>query len=150
MINIPYRAARHLGQWNRRCFVKRLSTLPPIESPGSVPVTVYSFSGISDWPEQAACIRSFLRFVGLPKRFVVISDGSHTAESITRLKQLSPCVSVASLDSIIQPNLPERVREYAAQHFLGKKLALLFSLPIDGPTIYTDSDILFFRGASGL
>src|SRR5580704_14566345 len=107
MINIPYRAARQLGLWNRRRFVKRLATLPAVDSPGAVPATVYSLSGVSDWPEQAASIRSFLRFVGLPKRFVVISDGSHTAESTSRLEQLSPCVSVVSLDSVVKPDLSD-------------------------------------------
>ena len=33
---------------------------------------------------------------------------------------------------------------------MGKKLAALLSLAIHGPTIYTDSDILFFPGATDL
>src|SRR5262249_32546393 len=119
--NIPYRAARHLGLWNRRRFVKRLATLPPVEPPGEVPATVYSLSAMGDSPEQAACIRSFLRFVGRPKRFIVISDGSHTAETSSRLEQLSPCVSVVRYDSMVRPNLSARIQQYAAQHFLGKK-----------------------------
>jgi hypothetical protein len=33
---------------------------------------------------------------------------------------------------------------------MGKKLAALMSIPIDESTLYTDSDILFFQGASDL
>ncbi|MBI3877070.1 MAG: hypothetical protein HY300_14125 [Verrucomicrobia bacterium] len=50
----------------------------------------------------------------------------------------------------VKPDLPDSVRRYAEQHPLGKKLAVLVSLPPDGMTIYADSDILFFPGASHL
>src|SRR5213078_2125543 len=43
--------------------------------------------------------------------------------------------------------LPEKVQSYLANHFTGKQLALLMSLPANGPTLYTDSDVLFFPGA---
>jgi hypothetical protein len=59
-------------------------------------------------------------------------------------------VSVITLESVIKADLPARIHEYAAHHFLGKKLALLVSLPVEGPTIYTDSDVLFFSGAHRL
>ena len=57
---------------------------------------------------------------------------------------------MASLDSLVKPDLSCVIKRYAAQHFLGKKLSLLTSLPVEGPTIYSDSDILFFPGASAL
>jgi hypothetical protein len=150
MINIPYRAATFVGQRNRRRFVTRLATLPPVAAAGELPVTVYSFSGERDWPEQAASVRSFLRFVGLPQRFVVVSDGSHGDESRRQLERLHPCVSVARLEAVVRPDLPERIQRYAAQHGLGKKLSVLLSIPVEGPTIYSDSDILFFPGANAL
>jgi hypothetical protein len=150
MINIPYRASCYIARRNRTRFIRSITSLPRVEPARTVAGTVYSFSGEVHWPEQVASIRSFLRYVGSPERFVVISDGSYTDESRSRLEALSPCVSVTSYESVIRPDLPMRVREYASQHFMGKKLALLLSLPIDGPTIYTDSDILFFPGAEAL
>jgi len=149
MINIPYRAAVYLGRRNRFRFAKSVSTLPPVTTAGRLPARVYSLSCENDWPEQAASIRSFLRFVGTPDQFIVVSDG-HKEESRRRLERLSPCVSVISLNSLLRPDLPVCVREYAAQHFLGRKLAMLLSIPVDGPTIYTDSDILFFPGGQAL
>ena len=150
MINIRYRAATFVGRRNRRRFIKSSRSLRPVVSPREVPVTVYSLSGEGDWPEQVASIRSFLRFVGLPKRYVVVSDGSHSSESRRSIEALSPCVSVASLESLVKPDLSCTVKRYAAQHFLGKKLSLLTSLPVNGTTIYSDSDILFFPGAGVL
>jgi hypothetical protein len=90
-----------------------------------------------------------LRYVGTPDQFIVVSDG-HEEESRKSLERLHACVSVVNLKSLLRPDLPERVHQYAAQHFLGRKLALLLSIPIDGPTIYTDSDILFFPGGDAL
>jgi hypothetical protein len=147
MINIPYRAATYLARRNRRRFMQRVASLPPVSPAAAVPATVFAFSGQRDWPEQAACIRSFLRFVGEPKDFVIVSDGTHTEETHRCLEQLHPCVSVVSLESIIKPGLPREVQRYADQHFLGKKLSIFLSIPIQGPTIYCDSDILFFPGA---
>src|SRR5579864_3830175 len=124
VINIPYRAATFLGRRNRRNFMERVPTLPAVIPQGEVPATVYSLSGESDWPEQVASIRSFLRFVGSPKRFFVVSDGSHTAQTIRTLEQIDSCVRVCSLQSIVKRNLSDRIQRYAAQHFLGKKLSL--------------------------
>jgi hypothetical protein len=121
-----------------------------VTPPRTIPVTVYSLSGERDWPEQAASIRSFLRFVGLPERFVVLSDGSHTDKTRMLLQSLSSCVSVSSLAEITRTDLPQRVRQYAAQHFLGKKLSMLLSIPVETPAIYCDSDILFFPGGGVL
>jgi hypothetical protein len=150
MINIPYRTSTYIGRRNRRRFVSNVNSLRPIVPTREIPATVYSLSGESDWPEQVASIRSFLRFVGQPKQYVVVSDGSHSGESRCRIEQVHPCVSIRSLESIVRPDLSCQIKRYAAQHFLGKKLALLVSLPVDGPTVYSDSDILFFPGATAL
>jgi hypothetical protein len=46
--------------------------------------------------------------------------------------------------------LPTKIYPYLTTHPTGKQLALIMSLPVDGPTLYVDSDILFFPGASDL
>ncbi len=150
MINVPYHASRWRASWNRRRFTERLPHLPAIRSWRDVPATVYSFSGERDWPEQAASIRSFLRFVGTPRRFLVVSDGSHSEGTIRSLQGLNLAVSVVSLDSVRKPDLPAKVREYGAAHALGRTLQLMLSIAADGATIYSDSDVLFFPGAHGL
>jgi hypothetical protein len=51
---------------------------------------------------------------------------------------------------MLKNDLPTSVLSYAQSHFLGRKLALLLSLPVIEPTIYSDSDILYFPGGSEL
>jgi len=148
MLNVPYRASCFIARRNRDKFVKRLPSLKPVVPTTTTPAVVYSFSGERDWPEQVASIRSFLRFVGKPKQFIVVSDGSHSTPTKNIIESLNDCVSVVSLDSILKPNLSARIHEYASQHFLGKKLAMLSSIPVDEVSIYTDSDILYFPGAA--
>jgi hypothetical protein len=44
--------------------------------------------------------------------------------------------------------LPEKFRHYVLTYQMGRQLGLLMSLPVNGPVLYLDSDVLFFPGAS--
>jgi hypothetical protein len=121
-----------------------------ISCPRTLGFQVYSFSGESELPEQVASIRSFLRHAGAPARFTVVSDGTHTSEAIELLERLHRVVEVRPLGGIVRTDLPPEVMSYATDHPLGKKLSMLLSLEVSAPTIYVDSDILFFEGASDL
>jgi hypothetical protein len=101
-------------------------------------------------PEQVRSIRSFLRHVGRPKSFTVITDGSHSARSIDLLKKIDPAVSIRPAGQHLPPDLPERFRSYVTAYPMGKQLGLILSLPRDGPALYLDSDVLFFPGAADL
>jgi hypothetical protein len=46
--------------------------------------------------------------------------------------------------------LPEKVHSFLTDHFTGRQLALIMTLPVSGPALYTDSDVLFFPNARGL
>jgi hypothetical protein len=152
MVNVAYHTARLRGDVTRSLYKVALPQIAkvPILQTQKLPVTVYAFSCERDLPEQVASIRSFIRYVGIPEQFIVISDGSYTKQSCNLLCQLHPCLQVVPIDKLIRNDLPQAVYDYAAQHALGKKLAALLSLSINGPTIYTDSDILFFPGATDL
>jgi hypothetical protein len=50
----------------------------------------------------------------------------------------------------LPPGLPEKVQSFLTNHFTGRQLALIMSLPANGPTLYTDSDVLFFPQAKQL
>jgi hypothetical protein len=110
---------------------------------------VFAYSNEENLPEQVASIRSFLRHVGRPGRFVVVSDGSHTGGSIRLLERIDPSVCVVKTAGV-PPELPEKVRSYLAHHPTGKQLALIMTLPRDLPALYVDSDVLFFAGATDL
>ena len=119
----------------------------PVEAPADLPFAVYAYSGESMLPEQVASIRSFLRYAGRPKKFTVVSDGTYSPRGIALLRSIDSVVSVSSFADWLPPNLSPRLHPYFTEHPTGKQLALIMSLPIDGPALYVDSDILFFSGA---
>ena len=149
VVKILYHSALRCAAFKRKFFT---ATLPVSvhwnqRNKEQVAITVYTMSCERDLPEQVASIYSFLRNVGVPKRFFVVSDGSYTRKSISLLEQISPSVKVLSLGEILRKDLPESIKAYAESKPLGKKLAILWSIPINGTTICTDSDVLFFRDA---
>lgn len=146
MPNVGYHLARLRGNCCRRLYrlFLPLITRRRIDSPRSIALDVFAYSGEQTVPEQIASIRSFFRHVGRPKSFTIVSDGSHSSKSIQLLEEVDPIVSV---QLAIQPpdrNLSEKLRRYLSSHPTGKQLALIMSLPADGPALYLDSDVLFF------
>ena len=152
MINIGYRAARWKGRINRAIYLAALPRIveTPLPQIQKVPFITYSFSCERDLCEQVLNIRSFIRNVGIPEKFVVISDGTYSDKSRNLLKKISSCVEVVDIKKIIKVSFPQYVYEYADSHAMGKKFAALMSIPIELPTIYTDSDIIFFPSADEL
>jgi hypothetical protein len=152
MVNIGYHTAKLQGRFIRSLYKAALAQIVsiPIPQTQKVPIVVYSLSCERDLPEQVASIRSFFRYVGIPDKFTVISDGSYTDNSCKLLCTINPCITVVPIDKLVKTDLPQAVYDYAAQHPMGKKLSALMSIPINGATIYTDSDILFFPGATDL
>jgi hypothetical protein len=151
MPNFGYHLAIAKGdaiRWLYRAFLPAI-VRRRIQSPRSLPCDVFSYSGESTVPEQVASIRSLLRHAGRPKSFTVVSDGSHSERSIRLLERVDPSVSVRRRN---QPpaGLPGKLHKYLTAHPTGKQLALIMSLPVDGPALYIDSDVLFFRGALDL
>ncbi|MEA5513215.1 hypothetical protein [Nodularia sp. UHCC 0506] len=152
MVNIGYHAARIQGKFNRQRYKSKISQTvkSSIKTTQNVPLSVYSLSCERDLAEQVASIRSFISNVGIPKTFTVISDGSYTNLSCQLLCSIHPCVEVIPIHKFIKTDLPQCVSDYAQVHPMGKKLSALMSILIDGATIYTDSDILFFPGGIDL
>jgi hypothetical protein len=148
MPNFGYHLARLNGNLRRRIYRALLPWIVgrPVNPPGSIALDVFSYSGESTVPEQIASIRSFLRNVGRPRRFTVVSDGSHSDRSVRLLKSADECVTVRMPKQTASNILPEKLRRYLETHDTGKQLALIMSLPEDGPSLYVDSDVLFFNG----
>ncbi len=150
--NFGYHLARLLGGIKRRLysfflpFIVRRRIRPPV----SIELDVFAYSNEQSLPEQVASIRSFLRHAGRPCRFVVVTDGSHSKRSMRLLERIDPSVEVERRQ--IAPDLPQdSFRQYLATHATGKQLDLIMGLPRGRrPALYTDSDVLFFAGASDL
>ena len=147
MPNFGYHFARAQGAAVRRIYAASLPALVrrKIIPSRNVPFDVFAYSSEADLPEQVASIRSFLRFAGRPLRFTVVSDGTHSPRSLSLLESIDHSVQVRHAQDFCSRSEP-----YFADHPTGKQLALIMSLPSDGPALYFDSDVLFFPGASRL
>ena len=152
MPNYGYHLARIQGGVIRRIY----RALLPVTARRSVrkgpdlPLDVFSYSGENSLPEQVASIRSFLQNVGRPRRFTVVSDGTLSAHGRGFLTNLDSVVSVSEASEWLPQGLPAKIYPYLTTHPTGKQLALIMSLPVNGPTLYVDSDVLFFPGARDL
>jgi hypothetical protein len=145
----------HLARWKGNAFRQAYRTLLPvivrskITPPRKLDFSVFAYSNDDMLPEQVASIRSFLRYVGHPKSFTVVSDGSHSAESIRLIQEVDPSVVVSGATRP-PAGLPDRFERYLRNHPTGKQLALIMSLPRDGGALYVDSDVRFFPAAADL
>lgn len=149
MPNYGYHLARAHGKVVRTVYSALLPGLARRSIPKSrdVPVTVVAYCGERTVPEQVVSIRSFLKHVGRPNRFMIVSDGTLTARSRTILSSLDSSISVSDSAEWLPKDLPAKMYPYLTTHPTGKQLALIMSLPITEPTFYVDSDVLFFAGA---
>jgi hypothetical protein len=150
--NLSYHFALRLGNGLRRLY---RSFLPLIirfkpKPPRSFPFEVFAYSSDAMLPEQVASIRSFLRHVGRPKSFTVVSDGSHSDRSVRLLKSVDPSVAVTTAPPTRPADLPAKLQSYLNGHATGKQLALIMSLPRNGPALYVDADVRFFPAGSDL
>jgi hypothetical protein len=152
MPNYGYHLARARGRFARSVYATLLPVLTrkPIRVSRTFPLEVYSYSGEAALPEQVASIRSFLKFVGRPPRFTVVSDGTYSAKSISLLQHLDRSVVVEPSSAWLPRGHSAVVDEYLREHPTGRQLALIMSLPKNGPALYTDSDVLFFPGGDDL
>lgn len=151
-MNVPYHSARLEGKIARSFYRAALPMIvrQRIVIARELPFDVFAYSGENTLPEQVASIRSFLTYGGRPKQFTVVSDGSYTSTSIELLEKIDNCVRVQQTPPPLPPGLPNSIQSYLTTHPTGKQLALLINLPLNGPTLYTDSDVLFFPQASEL
>lgn len=150
MPNYGYHLARAKGRAVRALYRASLRVLPRIEPARSFPLEVFSYSGEAALPEQVASIRSFLRHVGRPPVFNIVSDGSYSESSKQLLQALDPCVCIHAAKDWVPKNLPEKIYPYLTEYPMGRQLSLIMSMPVARPTLYVDSDILFFAGADDL
>lgn len=149
MPNYGYHLARAEGNAMRMIYRALLPSIARRRIPdgSEVPVDVLAFSGERSLPEQVASIRSFLRYVGRPKQLTVVSDGTLSHHDIEILESIDPMISVSPYSQWLPRDLPPKIYSYLTADPMGKQLALLMSLPVERPTLYLDSDVLFFSGA---
>ncbi len=151
-MKIGYHFALRWARLRRVVYTRRLSHVVarPMRAAPESGAAFYSFSGTRDLPEQVASLRSFLRHAASPRKIVVVGDGSHTAADREVLKALHPRLETRHWDEFIRKDLPATLMAYARGYPLGKKIAVLMSIPPEGSWLFSDSDILYFPGAGDI
>lgn len=160
--------ASKIGEKNKKKFAalladgKQFSKLQQSVKPkGRFDCNVVSFSSCRDFSEQVLSILSFLKYVGAPSSWTVYSDGSHTEFHINFLKDNFGFVQFAKVDFPglnvdsyeFKPALApykEALADYAKAFPLGKKLFYYLQHDVVGPTVFIDSDVLFYHKADAL
>ena len=128
----------------RRRYVQRLraQACAPLRPGPSVDLTVATFAQELDVPELVVSVRSFLAHVGVPREFVVVSDGTITDESKALIGLIRPgTVSVQSVEEYAGPRLTESVRDFMAKSPWGAKLASIMAMADRAPAMYVDADV---------
>ncbi len=113
-----------------------------------IPATLLGFCGRRDLPEQVASWRSFQRWVGRPRRVVLVSDGTLAEPEVSLLRRLEPKVEIKNLAEFGGATASEAMERYAASQPMGRKLMVMRAMHSLAPVIYADSDILYFPPAS--
>lgn len=152
MPNYGYHLARAEGNATRTIYRTLLPSIARRRLPESAQAgfDVFAYSGENSLPEQVASIRSFLKHVGRPYRFTIVSDGTLSDRGCDILKSIDPVISVSHFGQWVPKDLPAKIYPYLTTHPTGKQLALIMSLPVEGPTLYIDSDVLFFSAGKDL
>jgi hypothetical protein len=152
MASIAFHIMVRLARWRRTRFAANLANwATPVDRPMSeVPATLLAFCGRRDLPEQVASWRSFQRWVGRPRRAVLVSDGTLEEGDFKLLRALEPRLEIKSLEEFGGATTTEAMRSYATQQPMGRKLWVMRAMDSLAPVIYADSDILYFPAAAEL
>ena len=147
MWNFGYHLARVRGGVAREAYSMLLPMIVRrrIDPPRTLDIDVFAYSNEAMLPEQIASIRSFLKYVGRPNNFTIVSDGTHRPRAVSLLQQIDSCIQLANARDFLPQ--PSSSPDYFANHPTGKQLALIMSLPRERPALYIDADVLFFPGA---
>jgi len=152
MASIAFHVMRRLADWRRRRFVARIPERvgAPDASLPELSLTLLAFCGRRDFPEQVASWLSFRRWVGRPRRSVLVSDGTLGEPEIQTLQRFEPRLEVSSLEQFGGAHASDRMRRYAEAIPMGRKLLVMRAVDSLAPCLYADSDILYFPKAAEL
>src|SRR5881227_3937011 len=130
-MNVAYHSARLEGKIARTLYYAALPLIVryPAHIVRELRLDVFAYSGENTLPEQVASIRSFLANAGRPKQFTVVSDGTYSRSSVELLERIDNCVRVERDAPPLPPGLPQNVHTRLTNHFTGRQLALIMSLP---------------------
>lgn len=119
------------------------SLVAAIPSSTTLPLDMVSFSASKTMVEQIYSILSFYYNIGKPSLWTIYSDKSHSREEIQLLSQI-PNVRVLPWDAHLKNNYA-KLMEFGKINIWGNRLHAYLNHNIKSTTIFTDSDILFYK-----
>ncbi|MES2307866.1 MAG: hypothetical protein V4507_03310 [Verrucomicrobiota bacterium] len=152
-MNIGFHAGRLLARWKRTQWKKRYEkNFPPFPSNAETISKKFVYYTCEEHlPELILSIQSLIRYVGRPEKILIIGDGSLSPQTLLRLNQWNPVIQAMNFSQFLKPEIPSILQRHWNRGDLpGKmaiKLSVFMSLPLEGTTVFLDSDIIFYPGA---
>lgn len=113
-----------------------------------VSTELFSLVGEKSIEDFLLCITSFCQNVGLPPKWTIYSDGTILEETYQKIKKLYPFIEMLPWDFYIESVRDPKLDEYVNKGFIfAKKLYVIIGHPPVAQTIYTDSDIVYYKNA---
>ena len=133
------------GEIRRKFDAAAASSYVSYPSPATLDqVRVISLCHGAGTPEQKLSILSFLRYVGSPARWSVVSDGTINDTQARSLRALHPAVEVLDWRDFLCDENKACYEIFSKYTVFSKKFVVESNLPVQGATIYVDTDIVFF------
>lgn len=124
------------GESNKMNLLKNLDRIVKKIPTRSVQLNVVSMSGQVFYEDQLLSLFSFYHNVGIPSSWIIYNDGTYNKQALASFEKI-PNVHVKCMNS---DKYQKEVEEFPT---LNKMFILQDIVPLM-PTIFTDSDILFF------
>jgi hypothetical protein len=103
-----------------------------------------SFSGATAFEDQLLSIYSFVHYAGVPIKWIIYSDGSYTQTHTDIFKREFPFVALVNWDVNSKNTNEELLKDYISKYGTAKKVTLIAGHQYVNPTIFIDSDIVFY------
>ena len=119
---------------------------PPIKDVPTAPFTLLMFAGRGQIELVKVSLSSILQTWSVVPPLRLVSDGSMNADELRAQVPAWPVDITAITWTVAADTAPPAVRRLAEVNVLGRKLAAILDSAKRSPTLFVDSDVLWFRG----
>lgn len=127
---------QYIGNINKADFLISLNWIIENLQIKKIDIDVISMSGKMFFADQLLSLFSFYYNIGIPNSWTIYSDGTYTNEELDIFSKI-PCLVIKSIRI-------DKYEEEIKQFPTLKKMFLLQNVIPRRPTIFTDSDVLYF------
>lgn len=138
--------AEKIASYNKDKFLNNSKhIIQRISNSNKVDLDVISFSGTNSFADQLLSICSFIHYAGIPVSWTIYSDNTYASSQIDFFKQSFPFVSVVNWDVFHVYKDHSVLNDYLGFCHLAKKVNVILGHSYERQTIYTDSDVIFYK-----